>query len=154
GSHRLDEFGGGLIDRLVQGRLLCVHDIEQDAVLAEKDRERYRRLGTRSLVAVPLQKSGAVVAALYAHQSTPRTWTDAELALVRDTAGRIWEAVERARAQHALLAMNASLAQRMEEAMAKSRLWGGLLESVTSPICALATDYRFLAMNRAYADEF
>ncbi len=53
-------------------------------------------------VTAPLIKSGELVGALSVAQSSPRQWTSADVALITETAERIWSAVERSKAEAAL----------------------------------------------------
>jgi PAS domain S-box-containing protein len=56
----------------------------------------------RASLVLPLLKRGRFAALLYAHQVTPRQWTDEEEAIAHEVVERTWAAVERARAEHAL----------------------------------------------------
>jgi signal transduction histidine kinase/CheY-like chemotaxis protein len=56
----------------------------------------------RSLVVAALVKGGRLVAGFGVQTARPRAWHGAELALVRETAERTWDAAERARAEEAL----------------------------------------------------
>ena len=155
GRHRLDDFGQALVRELQAGRTVRLEDAFTDPLTRDAaDAETYRIIGACAGITVPLIKGGRLVGALYVHQADPRRWTDDEVALVRETAERTWEAVERARAENALRQLNATLEQRVEDAVAQRRLWGELLDSVTALVAAVGNDYRFLALNRAYADRF
>lgn len=52
---------------------------------------------------MPLIKHGKYVAVFSVHQTTSRMWTPAEIVLIEETAERTWSAVERARAEAALV---------------------------------------------------
>jgi len=155
GQHRLTDFGVALVKELQAGRIVSLEDAFDDPLTQDATGENvYRTIDARSLIMVPLIKGERLVGALYVHQSAPRRWTDDEVRLARDTAERTWEAVERARAEDALRQLNATLEQRVEDAIAQRKLWGELLDSVTALVAAVGNDYRFLAMNKAYADRF
>ncbi|NUO53774.1 MAG: PAS domain-containing protein, partial [Polyangiaceae bacterium] len=51
--------------------------------------------GTRSLIACSLVRQGTVRALLAVQHKTPRDWTDNEIALVEETASRMWAMIER-----------------------------------------------------------
>jgi PAS domain S-box-containing protein len=74
--------------------------------LAERSFESMRStlemLGVAATVSVPLLKEGRLVASLNVVESSPRTWTDAEVALVESVADHTWATVERARAERAM----------------------------------------------------
>jgi signal transduction histidine kinase len=154
GTHRIGDLGAELIRELRGGRVLRIDDTDLDLLTSLGDSARnYRAIGLRSMIDVPLIKGGRLVAVLYVHHTEPRRWTDDEAALARDTAERTWDAVERARAEDALRQLNATLEQRVIDAVAQRQLWGNLLDSAKSLIAAVGIDYRFLAFNKAYADE-
>jgi PAS domain S-box-containing protein len=61
---------------------------------------------------------------------------------------------DRKRAEARIQEINATLEHRIDEALAERKLWADVFESSDALICALSPDYRFLALNRSYADEF
>jgi len=116
GQHRLADFGRALIDDLEAGRTVRLDDVLTDPRLAEGGvATMFAELGMRAGILVPLVRSGRFVAELYAHQSGPRQWTHDEETLVQEVAERIWDALERARAEASLRDLNATLEQRVEE---------------------------------------
>jgi signal transduction histidine kinase len=153
GRHQLSDFGVNLVRALRTGQIQRLEDTFNDPRIETRETDTYRIVG-RSGIVVPLIKGGRFVAVLYVHHAAPRRWTDEEVALTRDTAERTWDAVERARAENALRQLNATLEQRVLDAVAQRKLWGELLDSVTALVAAVGTDYRYLAMNKAYADWF
>jgi signal transduction histidine kinase/ActR/RegA family two-component response regulator len=60
-----------------------------------------------AFVAAPLIRDGRLVAALCVSDLSPRAWTSEEVELVKETAERTWEAIERARAEERLRYANA-----------------------------------------------
>ncbi|HYE49832.1 MAG TPA: PAS domain S-box protein, partial [Azospirillaceae bacterium] len=57
-------------------------------------------------------------------------------------------------AEEGLRELNATLEQRVADALAERKLWADIVESTDAPISALDHGYRFVAFNRAYAGEF
>ncbi len=155
GAHQLTDFGVTLVRELQAGRTVRLEDGFSDPLTRDTSGKNvYSAIGARASITVPLIKGGRLSGAFFVHQAEPRHWTDDEVTLARETAERTWEAVERARAQNALRELNATLEHRVEDAVAQRKLWGELLDSVTALVAAVGNDYRFLAMNKAYADRF
>ncbi|AWN51408.1 PAS domain-containing protein [Methylobacterium sp. 17Sr1-1] len=57
-------------------------------------------------------------------------------------------------AEERLREMNATLERRVEEALAQRKLWADVFETTDALVAALDPDYRVLALNRAFANEF
>ncbi len=75
--------------------------------------------GLRSVMAVPLIRDGRLRAVLTAGHREHHRWTAEEIALVGEVAARMWEALERARAEAALLDLNATLESRVGQRTAE-----------------------------------
>jgi PAS domain S-box-containing protein len=97
------------------GHRLVVSDVSSDATLSDEHRAVYEANALLAYVSVPLIKQGRHVATLSVHQTTPRAWTDEEIAMVEETAERSWAAVERARAENALRASEAKLEAQLAD---------------------------------------
>lgn len=119
GVHQLGSFAKSTVRLLEAGSVLRVDDTR-----TQPDAEAYSTFGMGAALSVPLHRNGAWVAGLHLHQSTPRAWTDDEEDLVREVAAYIWAALERARAQQELRALNETLEQQVAERSAeRDRLW-------------------------------
>ncbi|WP_298954323.1 PAS domain-containing protein [uncultured Methylobacterium sp.] len=88
-------------------------------------------------------------------------WMRAHARPRRDETGAIlrWYGVvedihDRRLAEDALRALNRTLERRIAEALAQRKLWADVFETTGALVAALDPDYRVLAANRAYADEF
>jgi PAS domain S-box-containing protein len=116
GLFELDSFGAHNIARQRQGRTVVVPDIAADAL---GDPATWARIDTRAYLSVPLLRDGALRATLFVNHRDPHAWSDGEVRLIEDVAGRIWDSLERARAEDELRRLNASLesevAKRSEE---------------------------------------
>ncbi len=102
GLYPLKRFGRDAYESL-QGRPVAVDDVSRDPGISEAAKATYSAMSIAGYAAVPLIKDGKFVALLAMNHATPRHWTALELALLQETAERTWGAVERARAQGALL---------------------------------------------------
>jgi PAS domain S-box-containing protein len=78
-----------------------VHDVEADDH-TRSDLEAYRQANVQAAICVPLHKAGKFAAAMAVQQKTPRTWTSAEIELVRTVVARSWESLERTRVERGL----------------------------------------------------
>ena len=101
GRYSLADFSFLIAEARV-GRTLVVSDIAADDRLSPAEKAQYDGLPVAALAVVPLVKDSDLVALLAVHRDAPHAWTDAEVALVEETAERTWAAVERARAEAAL----------------------------------------------------
>ncbi|WP_244171044.1 PAS domain-containing sensor histidine kinase [Xanthomonas populi] len=89
---------------LIDAQTWVVRDTAIDAALPD-DGQRVAYLGNDigALIVVPLINGGQLVATFVVNQRTARDWTAAEIRLAEETAERTWAALERARAQGALI---------------------------------------------------
>lgn len=97
---RLGDFDA-MLDPLRDGKTLRVDDTLADARVAPIG-PQLEQLQVAALVSVPLLKDGRFIANLNVHQQVPRSWSDAEVALIEAIADHTWAAVERARAEQIL----------------------------------------------------
>ena len=81
------------------GGPVVVADTRTSPLIPDEDRPALAALGVGAFVAAPLTREGRLVAALCVTDLAPRIRTPEEVELVRETAERTWEALERARAE-------------------------------------------------------
>jgi PAS domain S-box-containing protein len=124
------------------GRTVVVTDVREHADLTGRQKAMYETSRSRARIAVPLSKEGVLVGVLSVHQPDPRAWRPEEIALVEETADRIWEALERVRAEQALAANRAELERQ-------ARLYDTVLANVGHLIFVWGLDKRFVFANRA-----
>jgi PAS domain S-box-containing protein len=84
------------------GKPFIVHDVHTSDQVDEALRQLCIQMQVISYLDVPVIKNGKPVGVLCLVQSTPRAWTELEVAIAVETAERTWAAVERARAEKAL----------------------------------------------------
>jgi len=101
GQFSLAELGADLIKDLAEGRLINIADVRKDPRTRDA-LEVFERLETRALMRAPVHRGGRLHAFLYAHSSTVRKWTEAEIELLQEVAARTWSEIERARAEGAV----------------------------------------------------
>src|SRR4051794_20865918 len=121
--------------RSIQGRAIVdgapVHVPDVEAV---QDKEFplsapiSRRNGTRSALAVPLLREGAVNGVIYARRSEHRSFTDEQIALLETFADQAVIAIENARLFEELEQRNRDLADALEQQTAT----GKILETIAS----------------------
>ncbi len=71
-------------------------------------------LDTRAFVSARLVRAGEFVASLFVNQRVPRQWSQDEIQLIEAVASRIWDALERAKAEAALRASDARFRAALE----------------------------------------
>ncbi|MFN3943685.1 MAG: HWE histidine kinase domain-containing protein [Allosphingosinicella sp.] len=99
----VDSFGPGAIELLRAGEAIPVADYRAFPEASDPEHSvNWDAIGVRALIVVPLVRLGRVRAILYVHESSPRQWKRAEIAIARDVAERTWAAVERAQAERSL----------------------------------------------------
>ncbi len=126
------------------GAVLGIADVMQDPLTSDS---RFAGIGARAIIGVPIIHNGRWHAGMYVNHAAVRHWTEEEIALVRDVAGQTWDAVERARAVHALRELNATLEQRVEERTAeRDRVW----RNSRDLLLVVGADGIFRAVNPAW----
>ena len=81
---------------------VAVANTGTSALIPDPNRPAVQALNVAAFVAAPLIRDGRLVAALCVTDLSPRAWTTEEVELVRDTAERTRDAIERARAEQQL----------------------------------------------------
>lgn len=99
---RLSDYGEEIIASLRSGIPLMIDEIHRDRRTIPYA-VAYEGLNIRSLLVVPLVKSGRLIAALNVSRLEPYRWTKEDVSATQDVAERTWAAVERARAEAALV---------------------------------------------------
>lgn len=104
GAYPAGSFGAANFASLEGGTTWICDDLAHDPRTAGPDTwPTFEALDIYSAVVVPLSRNGTLIACLFINDSKPRKWTDDEVRLIEDVAERIWNAVERVRAEQALL---------------------------------------------------
>ena len=90
-----------------RGCPVVVADTRTSLLIPEADRAAVAAIDVGAFVAAPLIRDGRVVAALCVSDLSPRVWASEEVELIKETAERTWEAIERAEAEEQLRDANA-----------------------------------------------
>jgi PAS domain S-box-containing protein len=93
GRYRLADFGKLAVQNLSSGLPLIVHDNLRE--LAPEEAATFQSIGIAATICMPLVKGGRLVALMAIHDCVPRTWTYAEVSLLREVTARSWAHVER-----------------------------------------------------------
>ena len=102
GRHRIIAFGQTLLDSYRRGESVTGSDVRTDPRFTEAERTTLLMYGIVAFIRVMLRKDGRWVAAFGVNTTTPRHWTGDEIALIEQTAERMWSAAERVRTEAAL----------------------------------------------------
>jgi signal transduction histidine kinase/ActR/RegA family two-component response regulator len=84
---------------LRMGKPVVVADTRTSPLIPGANRPSVAAVSLGAFIAAPLIRDRRLVAALCVSDLSPRVWTPEEIELVKDTAERTWEAIERARAE-------------------------------------------------------
>ncbi len=151
---------GTYIENLKRGETVVFQDAETDPRTAPRA-AALKAISAQSVVNMPVTEHGRFVALLYLNHADARPWSEGELSLIREIAQRTRTATERARVAAELLnreadlrQLNADLERRVVEALAERRLFADILEYTDAFVQVADTNYNWLAINRASAEEF
>jgi PAS domain S-box-containing protein len=123
GSGRIAAFGEWLLEAHKSGEPTIVNDVRTDPRITESERAYLRATEIAAFAGVMLVKDKRWVANFGVHSATPRVWTKREVELIRDVGQRVWEAVERARAESALREREQRLRLALDASMAGTWIW-------------------------------
>ena len=100
GAYRISDFLSSEFEKMSRaGKMVVVEDTSSDPLT---DSEKFAALHIGSFMMVPLIRNGNWLFWLSVFRSQASTWTQEEVVLLREITSRIWDALERANAQHAL----------------------------------------------------
>lgn len=95
-------FGDATLEAARRGETVVVPAVADSPAFTDSERQRLLGAGVAAFVGVMLVEDGRWLAVLGPYSHQPREWTEGEVQLVRDVAGRTWEAVGRSRTDAAL----------------------------------------------------
>ena len=124
-----------MVSQLRSGQAFIVSDISESPLLGEAERQQYMDQRILSQLSMPIVRDGELVASLTVRQATPREWMHSEIALVKETAERTWEAFEKANARFMLQQSTIELRN--------------IINSTEDFIWSVDADYKLLLSNSA-----
>ncbi len=109
GERPADSFGARVEELRRSGAPIVFSDshVDPEGMLAA-----FRRNGVRAAIGAPLLRDGDRTAGMFVNHSEPRTWSEAEVALVREVAELTWLSVERA---EAVVRLNERLERQVDQ---------------------------------------
>ena len=132
GRHRLSDFGTAIFDEMRAGRIVVIPDVTDDPRVADpKIQAAFAHLKIASVLDVPFFQNGRMIGVLTVLNSTVRHWEPGEVALVEEVAERVWNQLERERAEEmerrrleqlqtlTATSVNVTAASGLDEAMAE-----------------------------------
>jgi PAS domain S-box-containing protein len=102
GRWLIRDFGAALLESYERGETVKASDVRTDPRFTETERANLSARGIGAFVRVTLCKEGRWVATLGVNSLPPRVWIPDEVALIEQTAERMWSAAERSQAEAAL----------------------------------------------------
>ena len=141
GAFPMEAFGADNVARHRRGQTIVHNDLRANPLPAAASSE------VSAFVSVPLIRDGKLRATLFVSRVDPHVWPKGDVALIEGVAPRLWDAMERARAEAALRTLNMALerdvAARTRE---RDRMW-----QVAPLVMATASaDGKLLAVNPAW----
>ena len=125
---------------LDRGRHVILSDAGTSELVSAALRERLAASQVVSFCAFPLVKDGRWVGVLAAADAAPKVWTEADIQLVQETAERVWDSVERARAEAALRESESRLQVLVHELQHRTRNLMGVVRSTASKTLKTSSD--------------
>jgi PAS domain S-box-containing protein len=126
-------FGDEVANAGRAGEIIAVTDVRSDPRTAPYQQAYLTAMGVTASLLVPLVKSGRLLAFLALGHERPHRWSEAEIALARSMAERLWTAVDLARAHAAL---------RVERDRSQV-----ILNSIAEGFALIAPDWTVLQVN-------
>lgn len=154
GEHELEAFGPDLLRAYHECSIVKIDDVRNDERLSEEARSGLLARQVGAYLDVVLFEDERWVSVLAMQSATAREWTSSEDGLFREVGDRVKAAIERARAEDQLRELNETLERRVAEALAERKLLADLVEGTDAFVQVADQDFRWLAVNRAAADEF
>ena len=141
GAFPMDAFGTDNVARHQRGLTIVHDDLRANPLPTAASRD------VKAFVSVPLIRDGKLRATLFVSRVDPHAWPAGDVALIEAVAPRLWDAMERARAEEALRTLNMSLERDVEaRTRERDRMW-----QLAPLVMAIGgADGKLLAVNPAW----
>lgn len=137
GAYPVSDFGAENFATLERGETWISEDMEHDPRTAGRDVwPTFKALNIYSGIVIPLSRDDVMIACLFIGHDSPRRWKDVEVRVIKDAAERIWNAVERARAEEAL----------RQASRRKDQFLAMLAHELRNPLAPISTAAQLLKM--------
>ncbi|MES1255679.1 MAG: PAS domain S-box protein, partial [Acidobacteriota bacterium] len=117
GTYLLSRFGARAVRTLGSGQTLIVRNVETELGVAD-GADMFQAIGIQAIITCPLVKDGRLRAMMAVHQTAPRDWQAAEIAIVEEVVERCWASIER-RTAESLVAREQARMRRLVESNAQ-----------------------------------
>jgi len=131
------DYDPSLLARYQSGEVLTCDDVTRSSSLSDAQKEAYVADQIISWAAAPITKPGLPVGRLVIHQNTPRKWSELETDIIKETAERVWPAVQRAKSQSAEQAAEAAN-------IAKSQFLSVMSHELRTPLNAIMNMFQLI----------
>ena len=98
GRYQLSLFGPRAVAELRQGRTLVVRDVDAE-LSSDQGATMFNAINIKAVICCALVRQGDFRAMMAVHQTTPRDWSDSEVALVQEVVERCWATIEQRAAE-------------------------------------------------------
>jgi signal transduction histidine kinase len=140
------------------GEPIIVPDVKTTALIDENLRQIRIEMLIISYLQIPVIKKKKAVGMFCITQSSPRNWTESQVALAQDIAHRMWSAVERAQAEEEVRKtrdyLEEMVAARTAELYLERQKLFNVLDNLPAAICLLASDYSIPFANRTFWERY
>ncbi len=109
-SHfRLTDLGEALAQSLGNGEIFLADESCRPTEKALSTLpEAFTAPEVKTMLHLPVVRTNKLYAVIFVHRATDHRWSDEEIALIQETVGRTWAALERRRTEHALVRSESS----------------------------------------------
>ncbi len=136
GSYQMSDFASAQDEVLRTGQTLVIEDTQSHPLTAAIYETRQRPLGLRAYLSQPVLRNDVWVGTLFVNSTTPRRWTEANIALLPTIAERTWLALEKLRSERALIESEKSLRETDKR---KDEFLATLAHELRNPLAPIRT---------------